>query len=329
MAAAPVFESFGDFYARFPHEVHFMGVMFVMVIAYVVGKQHNSLLAKTTMGVMLDLFRQNFARIGDGGADLIIDTPNEYIIYLTGRRHVECVHGTIKMRPRQDLLRTIFSLVSGTSDDYVTFNVTMKQNEYSDGVFAVVPKTSGVAIRNRFFDIQRFTKASNHSALDESLIALTESNELSSAILPLVVDKLNESAKWLNYFIVSDQPTHKPEGLTKEPATKRISLSFKLPQRKSMYEIRPLAEALIACLDGLPTKCHVTPIAKGKIAKAREELYAEYEKKEQEKRAKELQERRQREKKEAEASMSASAQRKLAAKEEKRAQMKRQKVVRQ
>ncbi|KAF9966181.1 hypothetical protein BGZ73_001121 [Actinomortierella ambigua] len=334
MASASIFESFGafgafgDFYARFPNEVHFLGVMFVMIVAYIVGKQHNSLLAKTAMSAMLDLFRQNFARIGDHGADLIIDTPNEYIIYLTGRRHVECVHGTIKMKPRQDLIRTIFSLVSAASEDYITFNVTMNEGEYSDGVFAVVPKASGVAVRNRFFDIQHFTKASNQPTLDDSLIVLTESNELTSAILPLVVDKLNEGAKWLKYFIVSDQPTRKPESSTTEPATKRITLSFKLPHRKAMHEIRPLAEALIACLDGLPAKCHVTPIAKGKISKAREELSAEYEKKEQEKRAKELQEKRQREKKEAEASMSASAQRKLAAKEEKKAQKKRQKVIR-
>ncbi|KAG0226287.1 hypothetical protein BGW42_003783 [Actinomortierella wolfii] len=327
-SAGPIIESFGQFYARFPHEVHFLGVMFVMIVAYFVGKQHNSLLAKTAMGVMLDLFRENFARIGDHGADLIIDTPNEYIIYLTGRRHVECVHGTIKMKPRQDLIRTIFAFVSSGYEDQITFNVTMKANEYSDGVFAVVPKASGVAVRNRFFDVERFTKASNQPTLDNSLIALTESNELTSAILPLVADKLNEGAKWLKYFIVSDQPTHKPESVPIMSGVKRISLSFKLPNRKAMHEIRPLAEALIACLDGLPEKCHVTPIAKGKIVKAREELIAEYEKKEQEKRAKELQEKRQREKREAESSMSASAQRKLAAKEEKKALKKRQKVIR-
>lgn len=90
-------------------------------------------------------------------------------------------------------------------------NVTMNPDEYSDGVFAVVPKLSGTQLRNKFYDLNTFTKASNQKVLDDSLITLTESSELTDAILPLVSEKLNKAAKWLDYFIVSDQPMYKPE----------------------------------------------------------------------------------------------------------------------
>ena len=116
-----------------------------------------------------------------------------------------------QMKPRQDLIRTIFTLFSTPVLDTCTLNVTMNPDEYSDGVFAVVPKTSGTKIRNRNYDLTTFAKASNQKSLDESLITLTESNELTEAILPLIADKLNQAAEWLDYFIVSDQPAAKPE----------------------------------------------------------------------------------------------------------------------
>ncbi|KAF8970998.1 hypothetical protein BGZ46_010364 [Entomortierella lignicola] len=276
---------------------------------------------------MLPLFRANFARVGDNGAELAIDSPHEYIIYLTGRRHVATVHGLIKMRPRQDLIRTLFGFLSTPPQDTCTLNVTMNPNEYSDGVFAIVPKSTGTAIRNKHYDLTTFTKASNQKSLDSSLISLTESSELSDAIVPLVSEKLNQAAQWLDYFIVSDQPSHKPEKVPTEPYVKRISLSFRLPHSRAAREILPLAEALIACLDGLPRDCQVTSVTKAKISKAREEALKEIGKKAQAERARELEEKRLKEKREQEKNLSPEAQRKLAAKEEKKALKKRQKQV--
>jgi len=115
------------------------------------------------------------------------------------------------MRPRQDFIRTLVTLLSTPVQDTCTLNVTMNPNEYSDGVFAVVPKSTGTAVRDKYYDLTTFTKASNQRTLDSSLITLTESNELTEAILPLINDNLNKAAQWLDYFIVSDQPAHKPE----------------------------------------------------------------------------------------------------------------------
>ncbi|KAG0314802.1 hypothetical protein BGZ97_008934 [Linnemannia gamsii] len=326
-AAIPRFNSFPELLEQFGHEFMYLSFILLILITYMFGKKHNEVLAKTTMAVMLPLFRANFSRVGDNGAELAIDAPHEYIIYLTGRRHVATVHGLIKMKPRQDLIRTIFTLFSTPVIDTCTLNVTMNPDEYSDGVFAVVPKSSGTKIRNRNYDLTTFTKASNQKSLDESLITLTESNELTEAILPLVSDKLNQAAEWLDYFIVSDQPAAKPESLPKKPHAKRISLSFRLPKATEARRILPLVEALIACLDGLPQDCHVTTVIKNKIVKAREEAAKDIGKKAQAERARELEEKRLREKREAEKNLSPDAQRKLAAKEEKKAQKKRQKKV--
>lgn len=115
------------------------------------------------------------------------------------------------MKPRQDLIRTLVTLFATPVQDTCTLNVTMNPAEYSDGVFAVVPKSTGTTVRNKYYDLTTFTKASNQKTLDSSLITLTESNELTEAILPLINDKLNMAAPWLDYFIVSDQPSHKPE----------------------------------------------------------------------------------------------------------------------
>ncbi|KAG0368719.1 hypothetical protein BC939DRAFT_446691 [Gamsiella multidivaricata] len=325
--AVPYFDSFQELRARLGHEMMYLSFIILILVTYWVGKRHNEVLAKTTMAVMLPLFRANFARVGDHGAELAIDAPHEYIIYLTGRRHVATVHGLIKMRPRQDLIRTLFTIFSTPVQDTCTLNVTMQPNEYSDGVFAVVPKTTGSIIRNKYYDLTTFTKASNQKALDNSLITLTESNELTEAILPLISNKLNEAAQWLDYFVVSDQPSFKPETLPTEPYAKRISLSFRLPNARDTREIAPLVEALIACLDGLPNACHVPSVIKTKISRAREEAAKEIGKKAQQERARELEEKRLREKREQEKNLSPDAQRKLAAKEEKKAIKKRQKMA--
>ncbi|KAI8363373.1 hypothetical protein B0O80DRAFT_421113 [Mortierella sp. GBAus27b] len=196
---------------RYGSEILYASIIILILVTYWVGKRHNEVLAKTTMAVMLPLFRANFARVGDNGAELAIDAPHEYIIYLTGRRHVATVHGLIKMKPRQDFIRTIVTLFATPVQDTCTLNVTMNPDEYSDGVFAVVPKATGTTARDRFYDLTTFTKASNQKNLDSSLITLTESNELTEAILPLVSENLNKAAAWLDYFIVSDQPSYKPE----------------------------------------------------------------------------------------------------------------------
>ncbi|KAF9111019.1 hypothetical protein BGX27_005503 [Mortierella sp. AM989] len=318
--------SFQELWEKYGHELIYMSIIIFILVTYWVGKKHNEVLAKTTMAVMLPLFRANFARVGDNGAELAIDAPHEYIIYLTGRRHVATVHGLIKMRPRQDLIRTIFTLFSTPTQDTCTLNVTMNPNEYSDGVFAIVPKSTGTTIRNKHYDLATFTKASNQKALDSSLITLTESNELTDAILPLVSEHLNEAAQWLDYFIVTDQPTHKPATLPTKPHAKRISLSFRLPNAKNAREILPLVEALVACLDGLPRGCHTTAATKARISKAREEALKEVGKKAQAEKARELEEKRLKEKREQEKNLSPEAQRKLAAKEEKKAIKKRQKM---
>ncbi|KAG0024896.1 hypothetical protein BGZ80_000024 [Entomortierella chlamydospora] len=312
---------------KYSYEVLYLSIILLILVTYWVGKRHNEVLAKTTMAVMLPLFRSNFARVGDNGAELAIDSPHEYIIYLTGRRHVATVHGLIKMRPRQDLIRTLFTLLSTPAQDICTLNVTMNPNEYSDGVFAIVPKSTGTAIRNKHYDLTTFTKASSQKALDSSLITLTESSELTDAIVPLVSEKLNKAVKWLDYFIVSDQPTHKPDTVPTQPHAKRISLSFRLPNAKDAREILPLVEALVACLDGLPRGCQVSSVTKTKISKAREEALKEIGKKVQAERARELEEKRLKEKREQEKNLSPEAQRKLAAKEEKKALKKRQKQV--
>ncbi|KAF8931261.1 hypothetical protein BGZ58_007732 [Dissophora ornata] len=326
-ASAPYFESFQELRERFGYEFMYLSFILLILVTYWVGKRHNEVLAKTTMAVMLPLFRANFARVGDNGAELAIDAPHEYIIYLTGRRHVATVHGLIKMKPRQDLIRTLFTFFSTPVQDTCTLNVTMNPNEYSDGVFAIVPKTTGSTIRNKYYDLTTFTKAANQKTLDESLITLTESNELSEAILPLVDEKLNQAAQWLDYFVVSDQPSHKPEKLPTEPCPKRVSLSFRLPNARNSREILPLVEALIACLDGLPENCHVSSVIKTKIAKSREEASKEIGKKAQAEKARELEEKRLKEKRDQEKNLSPEAQRKLAAKEERKAIKKRQKMV--
>ncbi|KAG0218696.1 hypothetical protein BGX33_006259 [Mortierella sp. NVP41] len=320
-AAIPQFDSFQDLLDQFGQELMYLSFILLILITYMFGKKHNEVLAKTTMAVMLPLFRANFSRVGDNGAELAIDAPNEYIIYLTGRRHVAT------MKPRQDVIRTILTLFSTPVLDTCTLNVTMNPDEYSDGVFAVVPKSTGTSVRNRNYDLLTFTKASNQKALTESLITLTESNELTEAILPLVADKLNQAAEWLDYFIVSDQPASKPESTPKKPFAKRISLSFRLPKTTDARKILPLIEALIACLDGLPQDCHVSSVIKNKIVKAREEAAKDIGKKAQSEKAREMEDKRLREKREAEKNLSPDAQRKLAAKEEKKALRKRQKKV--
>ncbi|KAG0345312.1 hypothetical protein BG005_001357 [Podila minutissima] len=323
----PYFESFEELWETWSREIMYLSAIFLIFCTHFVGKRHNEILAKTTMAVMLPLFRANFARVGDNGAELAIDAPHEYIIYLTGRRHVATVHGLIKMKPRQDLIRTLLTFFQAPVQDTCTLNVTMNPDEYSDGVFAVVPKLSGTQLRSKFYDLNTFTKASNQNTLDDSLITLTESSELTEAILPLVSERLNKAAKWLDYFVVSDQPMYKPETLASQPYAKRISLSFRMPSHKNAREIVPLVEALIACLDGLPQECHVSTVIKSKISKAREEAERELSKKAQAERARELEEKRTREKREAEKNLSPDAQRKLAAKEEKKALKKRQKTV--
>ncbi|KAF9962774.1 hypothetical protein BGZ70_007896 [Mortierella alpina] len=288
-AQGPYFASFQELRERYGHELMYLGFILLLLIAHLVGKRHNEVLAKSTMAAMLPLFRANFSRVGDNGAELAIDAPHEYIIYLTGRRHVSTVHGLIKMKPRQDLIRTVFTFFSSQLTAWFSFSPTK-------GRIASVSSLDSVKV-------------------------------ISEASRDFWFEALVKAVSWLDYFIVSDQPMHKPETLPTQPYAKRISLSFRLPHAKNAREIIPLIEALIACLDGLAENCHVSTVIKSKISKAREEASKEIGKAAQAEKARELEEKRLREKREQEKNLSPEAQRKLAAKEEKRALKKRQKAV--
>jgi hypothetical protein len=61
------------------------------------GKSNNMKKAKSWLGTQVEYLHSQFTLVGDGKSLLIKDGPADYLLYVSGRRHVQFGHWWLKV----------------------------------------------------------------------------------------------------------------------------------------------------------------------------------------------------------------------------------------
>lgn len=95
-------------------------------INFIAGRNKNQKLADTWFEVHRDLLERNFTLVGDDGkkepesSGLVKETENVFMLWCSGRVHVEGMLIEIKLIKRQDLINTITRLIYPSTDQIVS-----------------------------------------------------------------------------------------------------------------------------------------------------------------------------------------------------------------
>ncbi|KAI9283673.1 hypothetical protein BC943DRAFT_327471 [Umbelopsis sp. AD052] len=265
------------------------------IAIWYVGGNKNLALAKKWTGAQLEYLRSQFAHVGDNsGNTLVKDSPNEYVLYTSGRRNMKFAHWFVTLYPRNDVTTAIANRVLALAGwekpakDHVTVTVTLDDNVSEGFVFAVLPEATSKELRADRFDLKKFTKTSQHSKLPNNLVVSCESSELADLLLEgKVADVIREAGDAFNSLIITCYPAVAPESLQEfYPKTIHFDFNINSSDAKASSD---LVQLVCELPDILNARCRTfRPEIKNKLRKNREEVLKEYAKIHAEERAEEL-----------------------------------------
>ncbi|KAI8579428.1 hypothetical protein K450DRAFT_199440 [Umbelopsis ramanniana AG] len=265
------------------------------IAIWYVGGNKNLAIAKKWTGAQLEYLRTQFAHVGDNaGNTLVKDSPNEYVLYTTGRRNMKFAHWFVTLYPRNDITTAIANQVLALAGwekpakDHVTATVTLDDSSSEGFVFAVLPEATSKELRADRFDLKKFTKTSQHSKLPKNLVVSCESSDLADLLLEgKVADVIREAGDAFNSLIITCYPTVAPESL-KESYPQTVTVDFDINSSDAKAS-SGLVQLVCELPDILSARCrNFKPEIKNKLRKNREEVLKEYAKIHAEERAEEL-----------------------------------------
>lgn len=313
------------------------------------GKTANARKADRFYSVVLPLFSQQFSKPTSG---LVSDGPSDFFVFSTGRRAISSLHTVLALRPRHDLLQFIWQYLWSAYDlryepfDALTFDFTLGSDAAAatpDFIWAVMRKSELTVIRDQRWDLQTFTRTANHPGLDSTLFVMSEFADVTETLVKLAPSRnstplltlISSALPYLRVFSITDQPEERPSASALATKSKRVILTFDLPDdTQGVNRILPLLEGTFALVDLLATgRVTFRPETRAKIRKIREDVEKTVkEEEEKEKREEVLEDRRSAKRKAEEerfAKLGAADQKKALERERKRALKKSQgKLVR-
>ncbi|KAI6164880.1 DUF1682-domain-containing protein [Pisolithus thermaeus] len=320
--------------------------LLVYVVLSLYGKAINIRKADKFYSSVLPLLSRQFSKPASG---LISDGPSDFFVFSTGRRAISSLHTVLALRPRHDLLQIIWQYLWSAYDlryepfDALTFDFTLDNDAAAatpDFIWAVVRKSELAIIRDQRWDLT-FTRTADHPGLDSALSVMSEFADVTETLVKLspsststpLFTLISSALPYLRVFSITDQPEKCPSASALATKSKRVILTFNLPEG-GVSHISPLLEGTFALVDLLATgKVTFRPETRAKIKKVRDGVEkAVKEEEEKEKREEVLEDRRSAKRKAEEAriaKLSAAEQKKALERERKRALKKSQgKLVR-
>ncbi|GAA5917622.1 hypothetical protein JCM6882_001992 [Rhodosporidiobolus microsporus] len=298
-AAPPTFEgtqyTLGPFKVR-PAEFKQEGVLLGVLAAYLVGsflaRKSNASRAKSWYAANEEVFRREFAGVGLGSDKLYAgDGGDEFISYATGRRGVEFAWTKVRTGG-YDVLAKLYNLIRGFADqgydagtDKITLDFKLSPSQGTPGAkfcFAVVRREILRRIRDDRWDLRTFTTTSEFPSLSPQFIALTESGDVTNAMLKDVdtglLDALKEGSEGLEYFeslVVSDMPAEEPneDKPTLPTDDFHLLLTLRLPPASDAAATKNWIELACNIADVIYGKQKLVPdAAVGKLKKRRADV---------------------------------------------------------
>ncbi|KAG2222576.1 hypothetical protein INT45_008695, partial [Circinella minor] len=247
-------------------------LLILFVVLWYSGSSANSAKAKHWIDSHIGYLEQQFALLGNRAEKktLVKDGPNDYQLYVSGRRHVQFGHWWINLKPRSDILGWAFSLITSfvgfgeKPADKLNINMTLDKELNKGFVFAILPKDTAQATRDGRYDLKQFTRLADSRQLPSTFTVYTEVQKLSDQILSSKVSELIKNSPDFKSLIITSQPEFEPEKY-KGDQELTFHLTADLSDRTEMVEL--------ACiLPDIINEINFTSDIKSKLKKNREEL---------------------------------------------------------
>ncbi|TIC35511.1 DUF1682-domain-containing protein [Wallemia mellicola] len=176
------------------------------------------------------------------------DGPTDYLTYASGRRGMERFYTHVHTRPRHDIFQQLFNLAWSTIDfgadssDNVTLTAKLtppKSGQDVGFVYALVKKSKMANLRKKRFDLGLTKTINDSDAFTSDFSPMAEVHALNSSFskegLTGLPETVKEAGAYLNWLIISDQPTEKPSKGPLKPEEKErvIEINLKLPSDMS------------------------------------------------------------------------------------------------
>ncbi|KAL2133392.1 hypothetical protein VTI74DRAFT_2435 [Chaetomium olivicolor] len=168
---------------------------------------------------------------------------------------------------------------------------------FDNFVWAIVHKERMKQVRDDRYDVS-LTVTKDHSKLPNWLTVMTESAEITDALLTPELIKAAEAAGDLfEYLIVSDQPMDKPKTLDETTPRKRILLKYRMPSNNDYTNLLPIFKYFLRLTDQLTKVAHFRPEVLRKVKTVRDNTIKQIQKADEESKAEERAQERERLKK--------------------------------
>ena len=184
------------------------------------------------------------------------------------------------IKPKGERMEAVIYTFDGHEKDFVPPAVpgseeagktkSVGNSTYDPFVFAVVNKMEMRRLRDERYDASlTFTK--DNAKLPDWATCMSESAEITDTLLTKdLIAAINTAGDYLNYLIISDQPTDKPSTLDETAPKKRIHISLKLPGSGDYSKTLPLFQSFLRLPDHLAAQAHFRPEVQKKVKQTRE-----------------------------------------------------------
>ncbi|KAI7903303.1 uncharacterized protein BX663DRAFT_508162 [Cokeromyces recurvatus] len=280
----------------FKMEIVLVSTFIAYVFAWYKGKALNMSKAKNWLNGQIEFLQSQFALVGDKKTNdksiLMMDGPADYLLYTSGRRHVQFGHWWLKLKPRNDPLTffttTLLSMIGYAKpvSDRVSLKLHLDKALSDKFVFAVIKKDLSDELYKNRFDLKRVAKIASSKIIPENqFIIYSETQKLADLILNSKVGEIiNQNLDRLQSFIISSLPSEEPERFESDGYIS-LHLDFLMPDTSNVLD--PYVK--LACfIPDFVSQLRLTSDIKSKINKNREEIVKEFSKKIAADRAEEL-----------------------------------------
>ncbi|CAO3596222.1 unnamed protein product [Absidia cylindrospora] len=251
------------------------------------GARSNANNATKWANANVDYLREQFSLVGSGKATLVKDGPADYLLYTSGRRNVQFGHWWLKLKPRNDpisnVITLVFSLVGWVKPikDRMDVTLTFDKELKNKFVFAILDKTIAKDTHEKRFDLSKMTKVASAN-VPSNLVIYAESQKLAELLLQGKTGEILRQSSGLESLIVTYLPEYEPERLNTDKDLK-MTLVYDINDSKSTS----LVEFPCAFADAL-SNLNLTGDVITKLNKNKAELQKIFAKREAEDRAEEI-----------------------------------------
>jgi len=271
-------------------EIFFVIIMVVYFINFVMGKSANYKIAQFMETEMKDVMLENFSQTVDSaGESLIVESPFEYAMYGSGRKHCRRMTVFATLPERQNLMKVLQNFMQPTEPDIIEISIEMTPEAFQGFVFAICPAKLSKIIKARKHDLNAFSKklAGTSWGLSQSLSIMCDKPEVANQLLKRdIKDFLNNNGEYLQLLHFSDfylKPDESPynQDTPAERLTKAVdNRQHMLYMRFQLYigqadcpDLKELAKTAVNFIDAV-ANIQLSPADKKEAERKREQFTA-------------------------------------------------------